>query len=133
MAPRLLTLLNHIETAFSNRGSPSVSVPPLRTINFHKGMARMTFADGSGSILLQNFTLADGEICVRAVFSWGDSASTGSHSIYPRELFDWPAAADQIAGAWINGQSAAMAALVAPEMTAHETAGPSMEPVAATG
>lgn len=63
----------------------------------------MTFADGSGSILLQNFTLADGQICVRAVYSWEGSSATGTLSIYPRESFDWLNAAYQLAGVWIAG------------------------------
>jgi hypothetical protein len=90
----------------------------------------MTFADGSGSILLQNFTLADGQICVRAEFSWKGSTANVMHSIYPRESFDWLGAADQLATAWLAGQSAA-----APTMQAHssEPAATAMEPVAATG
>ena len=131
MAPRLLTLLNQIEIALSNREAPAVSKPPLRSVNFHKGMARANFADGSGSILLQNFTLADGQICVRAVFSWEGSADTGSHSIYPRENFDWFTAADQIASAWLAGQPVVPSSA---EATAPaEDAGSSSEPIAATG
>jgi len=88
----------------------------------------MVFADGSGSILLQNFTLADGQICVRAAFSWTGTTATGTLSVYPRESFDWPAAADQLASAWLTGQQAAAAAAipVAEPEAAHES-------VAATG
>ncbi len=63
----------------------------------------MTFADGSGSILLQNFTLADGQICVRAVYSWEGSSANSTLSIYPRESFDWLNAAYQLAGIWTAG------------------------------
>lgn len=104
MAPRLLTLLHLIETALVNQGSTAVSKPPARSVSFHKAMARMNFADGSGSIMLQNFTLADGQICVRATFNWADCTEAGSHAIYPREGFDWPTAADQIASAWMTGK-----------------------------
>lgn len=99
MPPRLLTLLGLIETALVNQGSKAVAAPPNRSVSFHKGVARMSFSDGSGSILLENFTLADGQICVKAVFFWGEGAECGSFSIYPREKFDWNAAADQIATA----------------------------------
>ncbi len=104
MAPRLLTLLGLIETALVNQGSPAVSMPPSRTVSFHKGMARMHFMDDSGSITLQNYTLADGQICVRATFGWSRTTETGTHSIYPREDFDWLAAAEQIATAWLSGR-----------------------------
>lgn len=104
MAPRLLTLLTLIETALVNQGAGAVSSPPSRAVSFHKGMARMNFSDGSGSIVLQNFTLADGQICVRATLNWGEGVTPGSQAIYPREEFDWPAAAEQIAGAWIAGK-----------------------------
>jgi hypothetical protein len=132
MSPRLLTLLNHIETALANHGSRAVSRSPLRTMNFHKGMARMAFADGSGSILLQNFTLADGQICVRAVFSWEGRTETAMISIYPREDFDWLGAADQIASAWLGGQgpTAAAGSVSASEAEASQA---SIEEVAATG
>lgn len=103
MAPRLLTLLSLIETALVNNGATAVASPPARAVSFHKGMARMNFADGSGSIVLNNFTLADGQICVRAMLNWGEGVQPGSQSIYPRENFDWPAAAEQIATAWISG------------------------------
>jgi len=130
MAPRLLTLLAYIETAFANHGSRAVSVPPSRSVNFHKSLARMIFADGSGSILLQNFTLADGQICVRAEFSWKGTATTSTHSIYPQESYDWLAAADQLATAWLAGQTASPPAVQTPSS---EPAEPVMEPVAATG
>ena len=119
MAPRLLTLLAYIETAFANHGSRAVSVPPSRSVNFHKSLARMIFADGSGSILLQNFTLADGQICVRAEFSWKGTATTSTHSIYPQESYDW-----------LAGQTASPPAVQTPSS---EPAEPVMEPVAATG
>jgi hypothetical protein len=131
MAPRLLTLLAQIEKALAIQGSQAVASPVSRSVNFHKGLARITFSDGSGSIHLQNFTLADGQICVRAVFSWQGSADTGTLSVYPREAFDWQAAADQLAAAWLAGQSALAAQVSTPVEAA---APPSREQhVAATG
>ena len=130
MAPRLLTLLTQIENALANQGSRAVASPASRSINFHKGLARTVFADGSGSILLQNFTLADGQICVRAVFSWEGSSATGTQAVYPREAFDWSAAADQLASAWLAGKAA-----VAQEIVENpsEPRQPVTEPVAAAG
>jgi len=132
MAPRLLTLLNLIENALANQGSTAVAVPPLRSVSFHKGMARMSFADGSGSILLQNFTLADGQICVRAVFFWAVNPLERSHSIYPREDFDWLGAADQIARGWLAGQTGESTSAPA-DSVAMEELGERADPVVATG
>ena len=129
MAPRLLTLLSQIEKALAIQGAQAVASPVARSINFHKGLARITFSDGSGSIHLQNFTLADGQICVRVVFSWQGRTDTGTLSVYPRESFDWHAAADQIASAWLAGQSVA----VAPAQSPVETDRSPRESVAATG
>lgn len=67
----------------------------------------MSFTDGSGSITLQNFTLADGEICVRAEYFWTGSNALGSFSIYPKaENFDWQGAAARIADGWMKGSAA---------------------------
>jgi len=94
----------------------------------------MTFADGSGSILLQNFTLADGQICVRAVYSWEGSSANGTLSIYPRESFDWLNAAYQLAGVWIAGpqtppSTSAQAVVSADDALASQV----QDPIGATG
>lgn len=133
MAPRLLTLLNLIETALVNQGSSVVTKPPARSVSFHKAMARMNFSDGSGSIMLQNFTLADGQICVRATFGWAESAATGSYAIYPRDKFDWLTAADQIACAWMAGQPPPAAAATVTEAQVESPVETAAETVGATG
>lgn len=106
MAPRLLSLLTLIETALANHGVPAVKAPARRSISFHKGLAQMTFSDGSGSILVQNFTLTDGAICVKVVTAWTGVTATGLYSIYPGEGFNWMAAADKIAAMWMEGSAA---------------------------
>lgn len=61
----------------------------------------MTFADGSGSIVLQNFLLADGELCVRVDLRRARTPGSGASVIYPRTgAFDWTMAAARIARAW---------------------------------
>lgn len=133
MAPRLLTLLNLIETALVNQGSPAVTKPPARSVSFHKAMSRMNFSDGSGSIMLQNFTLADGQICVRATFNWAETDATGSHAIYPREKFDWLTAADQIACAWMAGKPPPSASATVTETQVEPTVDAAAETVEAIG
>ncbi len=114
MAPRLLSLLTLIESALSQNESPSVAKGrPMRTVNFHKGLARLSFNDGSGAILLQGFTLADGQICVKAMLEWAGASKPGVQSVYPKEDFNWSGAAHRIAEAWMDGappEDVAMAA-----------------------
>jgi hypothetical protein len=107
MAPRLLSLLSLIETSLAEHESPSVARGrPSRTVNFHKGLARLTFNDSSGSILLQGFILADGQTCVKAVLEWAGAPKPGSQSVYPTETFNWAGAACRIAEAWMDGPPA---------------------------
>jgi hypothetical protein len=107
MAPRLLSLLTLIESSLSEHEAPSVSRGrPARTVNFHKGLARLSFNDGSGSILLQGFTLADGQICVKAILEWTGAGRPGVQSVYPKEGFNWAGAACRIAEAWMDGPPA---------------------------
>ncbi len=105
MPPRLLSVLNAVEQALVLNDSPSIAQRPERFVNYQKGVARMTFVDGSGSITLQNFTLADGEICLRAEFVWAKSGQyVGSLSVYPTaENFNWIQAAEKLADAWVAG------------------------------
>ncbi len=68
----------------------------------------MIFSDQSGSIALQHFSLADGEVCVRAQYSWTASHATASHSIYPSgDDYNWVGAAAKIAAGWTEGLAAA--------------------------
>lgn len=72
----------------------------------------MTFRDGSGSLTLQNFTLADGQICVKAEFGWSNAITPGSDAVYPTgDNFDWQRAAEKIAEAWLEGPRADNVAL----------------------
>jgi hypothetical protein len=104
MAPRLLSLLTLIESSLSQNEAPSVAKGrPARTVNFNKGLARLVFNDGSGSILLQSFTLADGQICVKAMLEWSGASKPGVQSIYPKEDYNWLGAACRIAEAWMDG------------------------------
>lgn len=111
MAPRLLSLLTLIESSLADHGSEAVARGrPSRTVNFHKGLARMSFNDGSGSILLQGFTLADGQICVKAMLEWKGIERPGMQAVYPTEHFNWPGAACRIAEAWMDGPTTIEAA-----------------------
>lgn len=70
----------------------------------------MIFCDQSGSIALQHFSLADGEVCIRAQYYWTASRATSSYSIYPSgNEFNWMGAAGKIAEGWVEGLATAVA------------------------
>jgi hypothetical protein len=93
-----------IEDALSvRRGS---SVTSTRMVNYHKGLARMVI-DGGGVIHLQNFSLADGQICLKAALYWPNCETPVAHAIYPQENFDWRSTAAKIAEIWLAGPEAA--------------------------
>lgn len=103
-SPRLLSLLSAIEAVFGLHGAPCADRKPERFVNYAKGIARMTFKDGSGSLTLQNFTLADGQLCVKAEFAWANAKVPGAEAVYPTgDNFDWQRAAEKIAEAWLEG------------------------------
>lgn len=122
---RLLSLLNAIEEALSANECASVSGRPQRFVNFQKGIARMTFADGSGSITVQNFTLADGQTCVKALYAWAGNGKTGNGAVYPKgDNFDWQGASFRLAEQWIDGllEATAEASAEAPVGEAYRAA-----------
>jgi hypothetical protein len=97
MPPRLLSLLALIEDALA---AGSCSGAPLRSADFRKGIARMTFPADGGSVLVQNFQLADGQLCVRVKLD-RPGALAWEGAIYPQAKgFDWSDAAARIALNW---------------------------------
>ena len=115
MPARLLSLLSAIESALSANECASARGRPQRLVNFQKGIARMTFADGSGSITLQSFTLADGQTCVKAGYRWANG-KTGSGAVYPTgDNFDWQGASFRLAEGWMDGMPDPSEETVVPE------------------
>lgn len=103
MAPRLLSFLSLVETALIANGSTSLNTPPQRAVNFHKGIARLTFADGSGTLQLQSFVLADGQTCVKVAMVWAGNPYVGLEAVYPQGNFNWATAAEKVAAVWMAG------------------------------
>lgn len=108
MAPRLLSFLSQIQTALTEQGAATASQPSQRSVSYHKGLARIVFNDG-GSISLQNFVLADGQMCIKAALLWAGHAEPVIHAIYPRgRAHDWQASAESVALLWVTGPQAAL-------------------------
>jgi hypothetical protein len=104
MTTRLLSFLLLIEDALSSRRGSSVT--STRMVNYHKGLARLAL-EGGGVVHLQNFSLADGQICLKAALYWPSCEAPATHSLYPQEDFDWRNAASRIAEIWLAGPEAA--------------------------
>ncbi len=108
MAPRLLSFLSQIQTALTEHGVAIASQPVQRSVSYHKGLARIVFNDG-GAISLQNFILADGQMCVKAALLWAGCMDPVIHAIYPHgDAHDWRASAESIAMAWAAGPQSAL-------------------------
>lgn len=108
MAPRLLSFLSKIETALIEQGCASASSRVQRSVSYHKGLARLSFADG-GSISLQSFTLADGQVCLKAALLWPGRDEAVVHAIYPHgDQHDWKASAEAVASVWMSGPESAL-------------------------
>jgi hypothetical protein len=99
MPPRLLSLLSLIETALFEQGqTDGVS----RAADYRRGIARMTFPQGRGSIVLHNFLLADGQLCIRIELRRTGVERAAESAIYPQAPgFDWKAAASRVAVEWM--------------------------------
>jgi hypothetical protein len=96
--------MSAIESAFRMNDFAIGSGRPQRFVSFQKGVARMTFNDGSGYITLHSFVLADGQLCVKAEYTWTQTGTRAYRSIYPsNENFDWQGAAFKLAEGWMDG------------------------------
>ena len=114
MQTRLLAFLAEIERSI-RAGKPvprqGAAWENLRSVNYRLGLARLALAarDPSGdltpigTVLLQSFKLADGNVCLKASLAWQEGASESSHSIYAKPEVEWEAEAIRTAAAWLSG------------------------------
>ncbi len=103
MAPRLLSFLNQIETALTNNDPERFQAPGERVVNYQKGIARLSLGPSLGSITLQCFTLAAGQICIKVQLAWTQAEGARMMAIYPQGKFDWFSEAYKVAEAWLGG------------------------------
>ena len=117
MPTRLLSFLSDIEQALLKESAASMGPvwTATRMVNYHQGLARMTLippplaeepAPHGGTILLQNFLLSDGSLCLKAVLGWDGSTQSALISVYSKPHVDWRAEASQIASRWLAGPAA---------------------------
>ena len=116
MSNRLVSLLSEIEQALvANDPAPDGgSWSTSRLINFQQGLARLTLSVRTvggvvvprGTILLQQFVLADDTQCLKANLKWAGSENSMVCAIYSKPDVNWHSEASQIATKWQDGQLA---------------------------
>lgn len=125
MSSRILWVLNLLESSLRDRECTAVDKTPLRMVSFDKGIGRLSFADGSGDVVVQCFTLADGQTCMKLQLRWTGSEQIKTHSLYPQGNFQWDEQVGVVADSWMEGP---------PVVSMRSTGGfPALDPVAALG
>ncbi|MGH7996792.1 MAG: hypothetical protein ACREFX_10610 [Opitutaceae bacterium] len=123
---RLLSFLTEIERALqADDPSPlGGSWESARSVNYHQGLARLTLGARKsgeapvplGAILIQEFRLADGSICLKSRLGWAGAAEGESHAIYESPETLWSTEARRVASLWQAGREK-VAGLEAAEQT----------------
>ena len=112
MQYRLLSLLADIEKAIrcSMPDSDGITLESSRMVNFHTGLARLSFrshslngAEPRGQLQLQHFNLADGRVCVKVHLSWASSDVHRTVELYTLPGVEWGTEIQRVAEAWLDG------------------------------
>jgi hypothetical protein len=84
-----------------------------RIVNFHTGLARLTFKarmsgalEPRGTVQLQQFRLADGQVCLKVHLSWPGTEATKTLAIYSVPDLNWKAEGNRVAEGWLDGPPA---------------------------
>ena len=93
---RLLSFLALVENALRADGLDLVSSQVSRQVNYEAGLARLNLP-GDISLLVQNYNLPDGQLCLKAW--WHDSVKGDSptQSFFDANGHDWKSVARQVA------------------------------------
>jgi len=120
---RLLSFLTEIERAIrmeANADETSIWTAS-RIVNFGAGLARLTLTCNddsgmpSGTILIQHFALASGDVCLKANLSWEGSEEHSILSVYETPLLNWKLEANRIATGWLAGPPAKSVSMPTPD------------------
>lgn len=116
---RLLSFLTEIERAIrmeANADETSIWTA-TRIVNFGAGLARLTLTchddSGmpSGNILIQHYSLASGDVCLKASLGWEGSEERSVLSVYETPTLNWKLEANRIATGWLAGPPAQAASM----------------------
>ena len=118
MQYRLLSLLADIEKAIrcSMPDSDGITLESARMVNFHTGLARLSFrartlsgTEPRGQLQLQHFNLADGRVCVKVHLGWAGSEAHRTVELYTLPGVEWGTEVQRVAEAWLDGPPTAVA------------------------
>ena len=125
MQTRLLAFLAETERSIRAgrpEPQPGATWENSRSVNYRLGLARLSLwaraASGElsplGTVLLQSFKLADGNVCLKANLTWQEGGIEISHSIYAKPEVEWEAEAGRVAAFWVAGPASKDAPLQEP-------------------
>jgi hypothetical protein len=110
---RLITTLALIEKAIEEKMPTShvTSWNKIRSINYHQGVARLSFVNKDaakesqsiGSIVLKSYDLAGNNTCLKAHLNWENKPEAQIITLYPKDQPNLNLGTEQIALAWIGG------------------------------
>jgi hypothetical protein len=109
---RLLSFLTEIERAICLEANASEGAvwDSSRIVNFKNGLGRLTLTLRDheaglpeGTIMLQNFDMANGSFCLKASLGWQGSDTATVIAVYDTPLLNWKLEASRIASTWLAG------------------------------
>ena len=95
---RLLSFLDLVETALRADGLDLTPAQVSRQVSYEAGLARMDLP-GDISLFVQNYTLTDGQLCLKAWWRDAVRGDTPMRSFFDASGLDWKAVARQVAAA----------------------------------
>ena len=112
---RLITTIALIEKAIEEKSSSSnvTSWNKVRSINYHEGVARLSFVSQEsgketqtiGSIILKSYELAGNNTCLKAHLNWANKPEGQVITLYPKDQPKLHEGTKEIAEAWLGGTS----------------------------
>jgi hypothetical protein len=96
LSMRLLSFLDLVETALRADGLDLLSSQVSRQVNYEAGLARMDLP-GDVSLLVQNYNLPDGQLCLKVWWRDPVKGEWPSQSFFDANGHHWKSVARQVA------------------------------------
>lgn len=98
LSMRLLSFLDLVETALRADGLDLIPAQVTRQVNYEAGLARLELP-GQISLVVQNFTLADGQLCLKAWWHDPVQGESAPLAFFDGAGNDWKTIARKVAAA----------------------------------
>lgn len=94
--------------------SDGITLESARMVNFHTGLARLSFRartsgglEPRGQLQVQHFNLADGRVCVKVHLGWAGTEARRTVELYTLPGVEWGTEVQRVAEAWLDGMPVA--------------------------